>query len=134
MDEVTKKNLLNKKWVGERFGEFRSRKYGTPAKLQQLLEQTGISSVYQIESGKGFPQWETLVKVVAECGSMMSTFFAELEPTPETEAGDPDRKAIFDKLREILDQAPEDAQDWITGNIETFHKAYVPRRKRSGAD
>lgn len=43
--------------------------------------------------------------------------------------GDSLDREIHQRLAEILSEAPSDAVDWITGNIKTFHQAYVRKRR-----
>jgi hypothetical protein len=133
VDDELKENLLNKKWVGLKLREFRTRHgFGTAKALQ---EKTGLTGLGQNEDGTQFPGWKTLVHIVSACGKDLSDFIAELEgprdPKKKEKVKVPRTKHeqdLHNQLQDILELGGNPAA-WLAGNIETFHDNHV-RRKR----
>lgn len=72
---------------------------------------------------------KNIQKWVKACGLTLSQFFARLEARERGEKPTTNREhdKLHRQLQELLELENE-SSDWITGNIQTFHRAYVKRR------
>ena len=91
-----------------------------------------IATVTEAEAGKSLPAADTMAKWVYACGMTMAEFFASLEGIEVGKRGLavlPEHHQAVVLLIEILTSAPEEARDWIIGNLKAFSKAYSkPKR------
>ena len=97
-------------------------------KRSKFVAASGLhpGTIIDTESGRILPSLETMSKWVHACGLTLGEFCASLEgvETPrEFEIG-PEHRHAVGLLLEILGNAPDEARDWLIGNLETFHRAY----------
>ena len=99
----------------------------------RFLEASGLhaGTLDRTEAGQIVPMIDTIQKWVNACDMTLSEFFATLEQTPVAKqlTIPAQHRRIVGLVLGILNDASTEAQDWIIGCIETFHRQYV-RRKR----
>lgn len=100
----------------------------------RFLEASGLhaGTLDRTEAGQIVPMIDTIQKWVNACDMTLSEFFADLEQTPVAKqlTIPPQHRRLVERVLSIMKDASTEAQDWITGCIETFHRAYGSRRKR----
>lgn len=99
------------KQLGERVQQLR----GTE-KQESFAARVGIArqTLSAIENGRSCNS-EALAKILIKTGQNPAWLTDSLEPYGRAHR----------LLQDILEHAPKDAVEWITGNLETFHRAYV---------
>lgn len=132
MDEARYQKLLDRKNIGEQLKKF-VEAHGRQIRDLKLLR--GLSNLENYVKGRAAPGWEALVVLAQECGSDLATLVEFIDsgnaPKVATEIP-PEHKKIVKLLLEILIEESDDAdeaKDWIVGNIRTFHRAYVRKRR-----
>ena len=122
-------NLLNKQYVGSKLEEFWKKcGYKNVAELQI---KTGLTNLWAYPKGRAFPSWEGLVLIAQACHTDVATLVRVIDPESNQDGHSEiplEHRHTVKLLLELLARAPEDARQWLTGNIETFYKAYLGRR------
>jgi transcriptional regulator with XRE-family HTH domain len=114
--------------VGKKLAEIRER-YGRTQ--SQLARESGthLAQIQNTEAGRSFPRIDILEKLLKVCGMSLTHFFAEIEGIGPKNKGSQEHESLHQMLQDILD-GNDEAADWISGNVKTFHQAHVISRRR----
>src|SRR5262245_23745151 len=121
--------LLKKEWLEYKLQKLRAKYFLKP-------HDTGLTGFQNVETGKAFPSWPTLVEIIYQCGLTLTDFFADIETqAPATSSKTKvlvsrRHRELHEHLEQLLNHPDDAVVTTMTITVSVFWNDFCRGKKK----